>query len=62
MRGGGEGGFEGLEIKGIKIDDFCQRSNTGTKETVSVLLDRWRARKLGMGKGGGGGWQIYGMQ
>ena len=52
MRSRGEGGFEGLEVKGGKINGCVQVRDAGMEKAVGVVLDSRRSRKLGVGKRG----------
>ena len=52
---GGDGGFEGLEVEGAKIDDVGQGGYAGLKKTVSVELDGGGGRELRMREGREGG-------
>ena len=58
VRGAGgrwKGGFEGVEIKGGKINNVVQGNDAGLEKTVSVGLNINGGRKVGVGKRREGG-------
>ena len=51
MSSRGEGGFKGLEIKDLNINNAVQGGNACMEKVVSVGLNIRRARKVGVEKG-----------